>query len=82
MFLFFVCFILKNFKKFFTFLFICSRTSFFISPVSPEKTAKYPCDREFITSISCNETVLTFSMRFKISPDGHETNFTCGPSAS
>ena len=53
---------------------ICSRTSDLISPVSPENNARKPCDRLLITSISCNVTVCTTSLRFCSSPSGHCTN--------
>ncbi len=54
---------------------ICSRTSDLISPVSPENNARKPWERLFITSISCNVTVWTTSLRFCNSPSGHWTNF-------
>lgn len=57
-----------------TFALICSRTSDFISPVSPEKRARKPCVRLLITSISCRDTVWTTSFLFCSSPSGHCTN--------
>jgi hypothetical protein len=58
-----------------TLSFICSRTSDLISPVSPENNARKPWERLLITSISCNVTVWTTSLRFCNSPSGHWTNF-------
>mmetsp|Transcript_63497 Transcript_63497/g.104887 ORF Transcript_63497/g.104887 Transcript_63497/m.104887 type:complete len:241 (+) Transcript_63497:923-1645(+) len=65
-----------------TLLSICSRTSCLISPVSPANNAKNPCARELMTSISCNVTVCTTSLRFCSSPSGHCTNRVLEPIAS
>ena len=65
-----------------TFASICSRTSGLISPVSPAKSARNPCARLLMTSISWSETVCTTSLRFWSSPSGHCTNRTDGPMAS
>lgn len=54
---------------------ICSRTSALISPVSPEKSARKPCVRLLMTSISCRDTVWTTSFLFCSSPSGHCTNW-------
>lgn len=40
----------------------------------PEKRAKKPCVLLLMTSISCNDTVWTTSLRFCNSPSGHWTN--------
>merc|ERR1719421_247417 len=61
---------------------ICSRTSGLISPVSPANKAKKPCALLLMTSISCNDTVCTTSLRFWSSPSGHCTKRTEGPIAS
>mmetsp|Transcript_35304 Transcript_35304/g.104435 ORF Transcript_35304/g.104435 Transcript_35304/m.104435 type:complete len:212 (-) Transcript_35304:441-1076(-) len=65
-----------------TFWSICSRTSCRISPVSPENSARKPCVRELMTSISCSVTTCTTSFRFCSSPSGHCTKRVCGPMAS
>ena len=71
-----------------TFSSICSRTSALISPVSPANSARKPCCRELITSMSCSDTyaslggkcctVCTTSLRCCSSPSGHCTYFVCG----
>ena len=48
---------------------------------APEKSARKPCERELITSISCSDTVCTTSLRFCSSPSGHCTKRTCAPIA-
>ena len=60
-----------------TLVFIWSRSSGLISPVSPAKRARKPCVLLLMTSISWSETVWTTSLRFCISPSGHCTNFVC-----
>jgi len=60
-----------------TFVLICSRSSVLISPVSPANSARKPCVRELMTSISWSETVWTTSRRFWSSPSGHWTNLVC-----
>lgn len=57
-----------------TFVLIWSRTSCFISPVSPENKARKPCVLLLMTSTSWRVTVCTTSLRFCNSPSGHWTN--------
>ena len=58
-----------------TFVLIWVRSSGLISPVSPANRARKPCVLLLMTSISCNETVCTTSLRFCSSPSGQCTNF-------